>query len=110
PHDCGRRRGCHPRGIRMTDEQPVLYRTAPARFDLGENRRLTFYPAVFDQPTNIVETENGQTVRYREVIRPGAFADSLARGDKVRATINHKEPLTFATNTDGSLFLQEDPH
>jgi HK97 family phage prohead protease len=53
---------------------------------LSDNRRLTFYAALYDVPVTIVE--RGKT--YREIIRRGAFDESLRAGDRVVANIDHR--------------------
>jgi HK97 family phage prohead protease len=83
-------------------------RTAPT---IGENRRLTFYAAVFDTPTTITQdpTPWGK-IPFTEIVRHGAFADSLKTDREVTGTINHNRTLTYAQKTTGELLLQEDEH
>lgn len=86
-------------------------RTTHSRFDLSDSRRLSFYAAVFDMPTRVMDFKPGAKERseYTEVVRPGAFADSLASGNEVIANRDHDANRTFARTSDGSLVLQEDP-
>ena len=42
---------------------------------------------------------------YTEVVKPGAFRDSLAAGDDVRALLNHEQIIGRSTN--GTLTLHE---
>lgn len=49
-------------------------------------------------------------VKHREVVRQGAFTDTLARGDEVVATVDHRETETFSRRSTGELLLQEDSH
>lgn len=82
-----------------------------SRVKVEDRRRVTFYAAVFDTETVINERDQaGQLVSYREIIRPGAFAASLAAGDEVLATIDHDPARTWARRSDGTLVVQEDPH
>lgn len=86
-------------------------RTIKARATVGDNRRLTFYAAVFDQPATVSDPDGkGGVTTYREVIRPGAFAEALASNAEVIANIDHDPAQTFATRSTGELLLQEDPH
>lgn len=61
---------------------------------------LTGYAAVFDQ-----ETDLGW---FREVVRPGAFAGSLADGDEIRALFNHDPNLILGNTIAKTLTLAED--
>lgn len=58
------------------------------------------YAAVFDQETDIGGV-------FREVIRPGAFRNAIARGDDVAFLINHGG-LPLARSSSGTLRLTED--
>lgn len=63
----------------------------------GDVIRVSGYAAIFDAEADI----GG----FREVIRPGAFADVL--GDDVRFLINH-DGLPLARTTSGTLKIEED--
>lgn len=80
----------------------VVWRTGGTP-ELRAGRRLCFYPATFGVETVI--NENGR--RFREVIRPGAFTDSLSSDSDVIATIEHDKQRVFAKRSTG-LILQED--
>lgn len=45
---------------------------------------------------------------FREIILPGAFSDSLSRGDEVLATFHHKRHMVLGTTFNKSLSLSED--
>jgi HK97 family phage prohead protease len=68
------------------------------------DRRLVWYPAVFDRPSLPIN-EDGKT--FVEVIRPGAFTRTLAEGLDVHARVEHDAGRTIATRSNG-LLLQED--
>ena len=87
-------------------------RTTKCRVDLADNRRVTFYASVFDQPTQVFDFKPGESVRsdYTEVVRPGSFTDTLAENRDVIANVDHDPGMTFAKRSDGSLLLQQDGH
>ena len=61
------------------------------------------YAAVFDKEAT--------GLPFREVIRRGAFADSLSRGDEVYLLINHNtDELPLARRSSGTLDVGEDEH
>lgn len=84
---------------------PVLLRASGGPPEVQDDRRLVFYAAVFNRYSQPI-TEGGRT--FREVIRPGAFTQSLAAGGDVYACVEHARVQTFATRADGSLLLAED--
>lgn len=89
----------------------MLIRNQKTRFEVSDKRRLSFYAAVFNMPTMIVEPgDNGDMVRYQEVIKPGAFDSALSSDAEVIANIDHDEVQTFATRSSGKLLLQSDPY
>lgn len=56
-------------------------------------------------------TYNNETViagMFREVIRPGAFRNAIARGDDVTLNINHNDNFLLARTKSGTLTLTED--
>ncbi len=71
------------------------------RDDHGLPLKIAGYANLFN--TSI--TRNGQTLEFA----PGAFSATLSRGAPyVRATINHKREMTWASVWDGSLRLWQD--
>lgn len=65
--------------------------------------RLRGYAAVFDQEAT--------GLPFREVIRRGAFAESLGRGDEVYLLVNHNtDELPLARRSSGTLTVTEDDH
>ena len=81
---------------------PMERRTIPSLLELrtepeGESGVMAGYAAVFNQEADI----GGM---WREKIRPGAFTDTLKRGDEVYALWNHDPSQVLARNVkpDGS--------
>lgn len=66
----------------------------------AEGRKLIGYAAVFDQETRIAD--------FHEVIRRGAFSDSLADGKDKLALVDHDSGKVLARTKSGTLRLQED--
>ena len=64
------------------------------------NRTLTGYAAVFNSEANL-----GQ---FSEIVRPGAFAKSLAAGSNIRALYHHDGSALLGTTRGGTLQLCED--
>lgn len=81
---------------------PFNYRAHPGRYQApseGDERRLSGYFAVYDQPYYIDDFTE-------EVIAPGAF-DSCDMSD-VRALIDHRSELVLGRTTAGTLSLSLD--
>ena len=75
------------------------------RADRKEDGNVTMrgYAAVFDQEAT--------GLPFREVIRRGAFAESLSRGDEVYLLVNHNiDELPLARRSSGTLTVSEDDH
>lgn len=68
--------------------------------DDGQSVKVTGYAAVFDEITDI----GGW---FREVIRPGAFSDAIARGDDVTFLINH-DGLPLSRTASKTLTIKQD--
>jgi HK97 family phage prohead protease len=66
---------------------------------------LDGYAAVFDQWTKLFE---GRNIIFNERIAPGAFRDSLARNDDIRALFNHDSASLLGRRSSGTLELGED--
>jgi len=66
----------------------------------AKGRRLEGYAAIFGQDTRIHD--------FTEVILPGAFADTLARGHDVLALADHDQRAVLARTKSGTLRLAED--
>lgn len=78
---------------------------------LKDSRRLSFYASVFDAPTTVYDYGAPNTTErtaYTEIVRPGAFRESLQGMYEVIANEDHKPDRTFARKSDGSLLIQED--
>ena len=67
-----------------------------------DGKRLVGYAAKFDSPS---EPIGGH---FREIIRKGAFADSLKAGADVRLLVNHDPGKLLARTKSGTLTLTED--
>lgn len=65
-------------------------------------KTLHGYCAVFNSEANLGT--------FNEVIRPGAFAKSLATGSNIRALSNHDANALVGTTRGGTLQLREDAH
>lgn len=66
----------------------------------GESPIITGYAAVFNQYSEVL-------FWFREIIRPGAFRQSIARDD-IRALWNHNPDKVLGRTKNGTLKLEED--
>ncbi|MGL6086999.1 MAG: HK97 family phage prohead protease [Enterobacterales bacterium] len=66
----------------------------------AQGRKLTGYAAVFNRPAQIAG--------FTEVIRPGAFKDSLAGGRDLLALVDHNREKILGRTKSGTLRLRED--
>jgi len=89
-----------------TSDYELRYHTAQ-RIELRESDdgppKLIGYAAVFDSWSENLGW-------FREIIRPGAFKDSLARGDDVRALIDHTPSKIIGRRSAKTLDVREDDH
>jgi len=69
----------------------------------GQAPRISGYAAVFDTPSEVLFGF------FREIIRPGAFANSLKEGD-VRALWQHDAARVLGRTKNSTLILAEDSH
>lgn len=79
-------------------------RLSESSVQIGEDRRLSFYAALYGPSTDVAE--RGRT--YRESIAAGAFDEYLRTAGEVIGNVNHDDALSFAKRSDGSLLLQSD--
>lgn len=68
----------------------------------ARGKTLAGYAAVFNSEANLGT--------FSEVIRPGAFAKSLAAGSSVRALYHHDSQALLGTTRGNTLKLKEDAH
>lgn len=68
----------------------------------ARGKTLSGYAAVFNSEANLGA--------FSEVIRPGAFAKSLATGSSIRALYHHDAHALLGTTRGGTLQLREDAH
>lgn len=66
----------------------------------ARGKTLSGYAAVFNSEANLGD--------FQELIRPGAFAKSLATGSSIRALYHHDSQALLGTTRGGTLKLQED--
>lgn len=69
-----------------------------------ESSYLVGCAAVFDEWTTIYESRRW---RFREVIRPGAFAAAIAERQDVRSLFNHDRNFVLGRTLSGTLTLRE---
>lgn len=68
----------------------------------ARGKTLSGYAAVFNSEANLGD--------FQELIRPGAFAKSLATNSNVRALVHHNGEALLGTTRGGTLKLREDAH
>lgn len=68
----------------------------------ASNKKLAGYAAIFNSEANLGD--------FQELIRPGAFAKSLATGSNVRALYHHQGAALLGTTKAGTLELREDAY
>lgn len=85
----------------MKKETRVLSTKIECRSE-GEPRTITGHAAVFNRDSEVLYGS------FIERIAPGAFAESIAKPDDVRALINHDGNLILGRTLSGTLQLRED--
>lgn len=85
----------------MTIERRILASHLEVRAE-GDRRTIVGHAAVFNKDSELIFGS------FIERIAPGAFAESIAKPDDVRALINHDPNLIIGRNTSGTLQLKED--
>lgn len=68
----------------------------------AKGKTLTGYAAIFNSEANLGD--------FQELIRPGAFAKSLATGTNIRALYHHQGDALLGTTKGNTLQLREDSH
>lgn len=89
------------RGFEIRNTALAAWWHNPARAQEMAGRIIKGYAAVFNTPS---EDLGG----FTEQIEPGAFRNSLARPDDIKALINHNVDWLLARNVAGTLRLWED--
>lgn len=69
------------------------------------NRHIIGHAAVFDRWTTLYE---GESLVWREVVRPGAFREAITARQDVAALFNHDSNYVLGRTTSGTLILAED--
>jgi len=78
---------------------------AEARAEGEPARRIIGHAAAFDRWTTLYE---GDSLVWREVVRPGAFRRAIAERQDVRALFNHDSNYVLGRTASGTLQLSED--
>jgi HK97 family phage prohead protease len=72
----------------------------------GETKHhIVGHAAVFDRWTTLYE---GESLVWREVVRPGAFREAITARQDVAALFNHDSNYVLGRTTSGTLILTED--
>ena len=81
--------------------------TAEVRMVAGEDgkEKIRGYAAVFNSPSEVMETDDGQ--RFVETIKPGAFARALPESD-IRGLFNHDTRYLLGRRGNQTLRCYED--
>lgn len=69
----------------------------------GEKKYFTGYAAVFNSLSNDLGG-------WREIIRPGAFSETLASGREIRNLVNHNSAHLLGSTLSGTTEIWEDEH
>lgn len=92
-------RGQVPEPVKEQRWFPACTRAMDVAGEDNKKMELSGHPAVFDQRADLGY--------FTEVVKPGAFADSI-REDDVRALFNHESNLVLGRTKNGTLQLNED--
>ncbi len=86
----------------LTETEKRVVKIGQLRVHRGADgkAKLEGYAAVFDSMS--------EDLGFREIIRPGAFTNTLKRGDDVRALIDHDPSKPLGRLKAGTLRLEED--
>ncbi|EFC86459.1 HK97 family phage prohead protease [Parafrankia sp. EUN1f] len=85
----------------MDIERRIIDAHVEVRADHAGNKTIEGYASVFD-------SRSQNLGGFVERVRPGAFAQSLADGDDVRALMNHDSNFVLGRRASGTLELAED--
>lgn len=83
-----------------------MERSRPYSVELRVERRGDDAPKIIGHAA--VFNQIGDGGWFREQIAPGAFADSIAAPDDIRALFNHDPNIVLGRNVSGTLRLSED--
>ncbi|WP_373048411.1 HK97 family phage prohead protease [Vulgatibacter sp.] len=86
---------------------PAYERRSPQATASTDDALLVGYAVLYDSPS-ITLRQYDRT--FREIIRPGAFDDSLALGDRIEVRWNHERHRVVGDNHGGGLRLFPTPH
>lgn len=90
---------------RLELERRIIPGTIEVRSGADAPDRLVGHASVFNQWTTLYESDS---YRWREIVRPGAYARAIAEGQDVRALFNHDPNFVLGRTTSGTLSLAED--
>ena len=88
----------------MNEERRYIFGIETRSAGPGKPPIIAGHAAVFDFLSHELTMPNGRV--FREVVRPGAFAESISRRDDVLARFEHADILGRVSN--GTLRLKED--
>lgn len=91
----------------MIDKKTEIRAAAELRAVGDDSPKLVGYAAVFNEPSELLIDKRSR-IRFREIIKPGAFAESLESETEVKADIEHDRGTVIARRSKGTLKLVED--
>jgi HK97 family phage prohead protease len=71
----------------------------------AKRQRIIGHAAVFDRWTTLYE---GESLVWREIVRPGAFREAITARQDVASLFNHDSNYVLGRTTSGTLVLTED--